>query len=225
MARWPMFRPPGRDRVPAVKFAAGRCVVRGRVCGLIAAVGAALASAAPAIASVGVSVPCAGTGGGPAGLIAAIVSADTGGGATITLASGCTYTFTAPYTNPSPAAAGNPGNLAYWYGPSALPAIAAPITIVGNGAVIERASAAGTPPFRLFFVGADPSAARTPQWVTPDAGSLTLRDLTLPGGLAKGGDTHGGSTGEESAGGAGLGAGGAGPRQHARRSSRPRFED
>jgi len=52
-------------------------------------------------ASTGVSVPCSGAGGGPAGLIAAIKSANSSGGATINLAAGCTYALTAA-NNTSP---------------------------------------------------------------------------------------------------------------------------
>lgn len=144
------------------------------------------------------SVGCTGTVGDSAGLAAAIVSADTGGGGTISLASGCTYTFTAPYVN-----SGSPGDLANWFGPAAMPAIDAPITIVGNGATIARSTASGTPPFRLFFVGADPTATATSGWTTPGAGTLILENLTLSGGLAAGGSSGGGG------GGGGLGAGGA----------------
>ena len=54
---------------------------------------------------------------------------------TINLASGGTYTFTAPYDNVDFAA---------------LPRITSTITIKGNGATIQRSSAAGTPDFSLF---------------------------------------------------------------------------
>jgi hypothetical protein len=148
-------------------------------------------------AGVTVTVPCSGSGGGAAGLAAAIVSADTGGGGTITLAAGCNYSFTAPYTNTGSQ------DLAGWYGPTALPAIAASITIAGNGATISRSTASGTPAFRLFFVGANPAATTSSSWTTPGAGALTLQNLTLSGGLALGG--AGGTGG----GGGGLGAGGA----------------
>lgn len=68
----------------------------------------------------------------------------------------------------------------YWYGPNGLPAIASNITIEGNGADIQGGNS------RQFYV----------------AGSLTLEDLTLQGGVAHGGNgTNGG--------GGGLGAGGA----------------
>ena len=84
-------------------------------------------------------------------------------------------------------------------GPAALPAIASPITIVGNGATIQRVADIATPPFRLIFVGADAAAADTLAYATPGPGTLTLEDLTLQGGLAKGGDSSNGG------GGAGMG--------------------
>jgi hypothetical protein len=147
-------------------------------------------------AGVTVTVPCTGTAStDSAALAAAIVSADAGGGGTITLTAGCNYSFAAPYANTGTQ------HLADWYGPAALPAIAAPIVIQGNGATISRSSASGTPPFRLFFVGADPSNAVTPMWTTPGAGSLVLENVTLSGGLAQGGASN--------TGGGGLGAGGA----------------
>ena len=59
-------------------------------------------------------------------------------------------------------------------GPTGLPVIAAgeDLTIVGNGDVIERSTATGTPAFRLFDVAA--------------GASLSLQNLTLQGGLALG---------------------------------------
>ncbi|HZY90072.1 MAG TPA: choice-of-anchor Q domain-containing protein, partial [Gemmataceae bacterium] len=81
----------------------------------------------------------------------------------------------------------------YWYGPNGLPAITNDVTLDGNGAVIERDPTA--PDFRLFYVSGGLTGELR-------AGSLTLKNLTLEGGLARGGD---GSFG----GGGGLGAGGA----------------
>ena len=102
-----------------------------------------------------------------ASLVAAIDTANGNGEAdTINLLAGCTYTF------------GVVNNV--WYGPNALPAITSDITIVGNGAVIERSLAA--PAMRLFYV----SRADLPP---SSAGSLTLRDVTVRNGLARGGDT------------------------------------
>jgi hypothetical protein len=156
------------------------------------------AGAVASAAGVTVTVACTGTAStDSAALAAAIVSADAGGGGAITLTAGCNYSFTAPFANTGSQ------DLANWYGPAALPAIAAPISIAGNGATISRSTASGTPPFRLFFVGANPSGATTPSWTTPGAGTLVLSNVTLSGGMALGG--LGGSGG----GGGGLGAGGA----------------
>jgi hypothetical protein len=60
------------------------------------------------------------------------------------------------------------------HGATGLPAIGAgePLTILGNGATIERSPAAKTPSFRLLAVSA--------------GGSLTVEDLTLQGGRANG---------------------------------------
>jgi hypothetical protein len=59
-------------------------------------------------------------------------------------------------------------------GPTGLPVIASKdnLTVVGNGDVIERSGASGTPAFRLFDVG--------------KGGSLTLQNLTVQGGLEDG---------------------------------------
>ncbi len=129
-----------------------------------------------------------------AALVQAVITANTNSGDDmLSLAAGCTYSYTAPYASPS-------SGYANWYGPSALPAIASPITLQGNGATIERAAAA-TVPFRLLFVGADPTDPDTFNYTTPGAGQLTLDEVTLRGGLA-----HGGNAGF---GGAGAGLGGA----------------
>lgn len=78
----------------------------------------------------------------------------------------------------------------FWYGPNGLPAITASVTIEGNGLRIVRSSA-GAPPFRFFYISGGLSGL--------DAGNLTLRDMTLSGGIAKGGNSPG------AGGGAGLG--------------------
>lgn len=80
----------------------------------------------------------------------------------------------------------------YWYGPNGLPPIYSNLTIHGNGAVIQRDSGANTPDFRLFYVSGGMEIA---------AGSLTMDNVTLEGGIAKGGDSG--------TGGGGMGAGGA----------------
>ena len=127
---------------------------------------------------------CTGTTGDVPSLITAINSANSSAGPdTVALGQGCTYTLTALDNN--------------WYGPTGLPPIASDITIEGNGSTIARSASA--PHFRLFFVGADPLSAGTNQYVTPGPGVLTLRNVTLTGGLARGGDSDGGG------GGAGMG--------------------
>jgi hypothetical protein len=147
----------------------------------LACAAAALAGPAGARAET-LNAPCAQA---PGSLVKAIDEANETPATvdTIALEPGCVYTLTS---------ANN-----FWYGPNGLPAIASAITIEGNGATIARGGEA--PPFRLFFVGADPAAAATEGYVSPGAGSLTLRDLVLSGGLARGGDSNGGG------GGAGLG--------------------
>jgi len=109
---------------------------------------------------------------------------------TIVLQSGATYVL----TQADQPEAGHMDR-ASWYGPNGLPPIASSIVIEGNGATIERT---GSARFRLFFVGAD---ANNPNYVTPGPGSLTLRNVTLSGGLAQGGTSTNGGGG----GGAGMG--------------------
>ena len=96
-------------------------------------------------------------------LIADITAANTAGGTnTITLSAAST----APYVL---TAVNNTTN-----GADGLPVIAANdnLTIVGTGDTIERSTAAGTAPFRLFDLAV--------------GGSLTLQSLTLQDGLAFG---------------------------------------
>jgi len=82
------------------------------------------------------------------------------------------------------------------FGPNALPQISSDITILGNGAILQRA--ANAPKFRFFYVSGGLSFnAQTGQGLP--AGSLTLKDLTMQGGLARGGISGQGG------GGAGLG--------------------
>jgi len=116
-----------------------------------------------------------------------------GNGNVIELAAG-SYVFTSPNND--------------WYGPNALPPIASAIVIVGDpgGSVIERSTASGTAPFRLFYVGGGQSLAgyNAPNVASgklPGPGHLTLVNVTVANGRAKGGDA------EYAAG--GLGAGGA----------------
>ncbi len=122
-----------------------------------------------------------------ANLVTAIDTADhLAGPVTLVLAKGADYVLTAPDDSGA-----NPEDH-NWYGPDGLPAIDNNITLIGNGATIERDPNARSP-FRLFYVSGG-------EELPP--GSLTLQDVTLKGGLAQGGNGGGGSGG-------GLGAGGA----------------
>ena len=154
----------------------------------------ALAFDVPPADAATVNVPCTAD-----GLIGAIEEANANGPNpdTIELAAGCTYALTSVYRENMAL----PTNYAYWYGPSGLPAIASDITVEGNGATIKR-SYSGYTPFRLLFVGADPTDPDTFGYASPGPGVLTLRNLTLRGGVARGGDAMVG-------GGGGAGMGGA----------------
>jgi hypothetical protein len=99
-----------------------------------------------------VRVPCSGKGGGAAGLIAAINSANAAGGGTITLAPKCTYTLTTA-NNDS-------------FGGNGLPVIATRITIAGAHSTIARSS---TEQFRILEVDGP-------------GGNLTASALTITGG-------------------------------------------
>ncbi|MEU8216487.1 hypothetical protein AB0C47_12035 [Micromonospora taraxaci] len=98
-------------------------------------------------------------------LIAAIVRANAGDGATLRLAKKCTYTLTR--SAPPPPVP---------FGPVGLPIITQRVTIDGNGATIVRAASAT--PFRILEVGA--------------GGDLTIRDVTIKGGHATSGLGGGG---------------------------------
>jgi hypothetical protein len=103
------------------------------------------------------TVPASFTAASVADLIADINAANAAGGSnTITLVAGTTFTLTSVADSTD--------------GGSGLPVIAANdnLSIVGNGDVIQRSTAAGTPDFRLFRV---------------DSGaSLALANVTLQGG-------------------------------------------
>ena len=86
----------------------------------------------------------------------------------------------------------------FWYGPNALPPIASPIFIQGNGATLSI-TLGTSPRLRFFFVGADPQSTATPGYNTPGPGQLTLSNLTLTGGRQLGGSSFRGG------GGAGMG--------------------
>lgn len=119
-----------------------------------------------------------------AGLIAAITAANGNGQMnTIALTPGASYTLTAANN-------GAPGD------ETGLPRITSNLTITGNGAIIERSSAAQTPHFRIFAVNS--------------GGALALSGLTIRNGSLAGvvGVTHaaGTSASGESGGGAAGGA-------------------
>src|ERR1017187_10260508 len=111
-----------------------------------------LAAVPAAQASTGATVPCSGPGGGPAGLIAAINTADASGGAMINLAAGCTYALTAAInTNPM-------------LGDNGLPVITSRIILNGFRTTI----AGNDTSFRILMV--------------TGSGNLTLQGLTVTGG-------------------------------------------
>src|ERR1022692_746857 len=111
-----------------------------------------LAAVPAAQASTGATVPCSGPGGGPAGLIAAINTANASGGATINLAAGCTYALTgANNTNPT-------------LGDNGLPVITSRIILNGFRTII----AGNDTSFRILMV--------------TGSGNLTLQGLTVTGG-------------------------------------------
>ena len=107
------------------------------------------------------NVPCSGSGGGGAGLVAAVASANAAGGV-INLASGCTYSITSGTTVPG-------------LGTTGLPVITTAITINGNGATIAGSSSN----FRIITI--DGSAG----------GSLRVNGLTVTGGNVSGGGPAG----------------------------------
>jgi|SRR6266851_3277232 len=111
-----------------------------------------LAAAPAAQASSGATVPCSGPGGGPAGLIAAISTANASGGAMINLAAGCTYALTAA-NNTNPMSGGN-----------GLPVITSRIILNGFRTTI----AGNDTSFRILMV--------------TGSGNLTLQGLTVTGG-------------------------------------------
>ena len=147
--------------------------------GVAASVVAFALWAAPADAAP-LTAACSGTTGDTASLVSAINDANAAAGAdSVLLGAGCLYRLTGVDNN--------------WYGPNGLPPIASDITIEGNGATIARDATA--PKFRLFFVGANPMGARAHRTTSAGPGVLTLRNVTLEGGLAKGGDSNQGGGG------------------------------
>jgi hypothetical protein len=104
-------------------------------------------------------VPCSGAGGGAAGLVAAIVAANTSGGGVINLASGCTYSLTSA------------NNTLPGIGSNGLPVITTPITINGgDGTTI----AGNNSNFRIVAISGQAG------------GTLTLNAITITGGNISG---------------------------------------
>ncbi len=132
-----------------------------RVCFVCCAVlGSSVATIAIAHEAAAATISCS-----TSSLISAISAANsTSGGGTVSLASSCTYVLTQ-------------SNNTSYYGNTGLPLITGKVTVIGNGATIERASSlqctasssAGC--FRIFSVGA--------------TGKLTLSTLTLENGAAQ----------------------------------------
>jgi hypothetical protein len=145
----------------------------------------------PPTASVAQAVDIPVACGNTAQLIDAIRTANGTAGADTIVLQDCDYELTAPAAD---------DDLGFWFGPNGLPLITSDITIAGNGATIRRATAGGTPAFRIFAVAGAGATIPGTDPVYPPAGALTLRDLTLDNGLAQGGDGGGGAGG-----GAGLG--------------------
>ncbi|MBA3869349.1 MAG: DUF11 domain-containing protein, partial [Anaerolineae bacterium] len=106
--------------------------------------------------------------GDTAGLIAAINAANNEscfpGANTINLAPNSVYTLTQIYIDDI-------------MGPSGLPKIDSTITIQGNGSIIERSSANGTPAFRIMYVAGD-------GFTIGVGGNLTLNHVGLSNGFA-----------------------------------------
>jgi CHRD domain-containing protein len=121
------------------------------VCAAVAVIGGATARAS----SVSI-VPCSGPGGGAAGLVAAVDTANASGGGTIILAPGCTYSLTSA------------NNLTA--GANGLPVVRSPIRVIGSGATI----AGNSSNFRIILIA---GAA---------GGGLTLIGITVTGGNAAG---------------------------------------
>ncbi|HZQ04509.1 MAG TPA: CHRD domain-containing protein [Gaiellaceae bacterium] len=125
------------------------------VAAVAAAAVAVLGGSAARASSVGI-VRCSGPGGGAAGLIAAVNTANASGGGIIVLAPGCTYSLTSANNTTA--------------GANGLPVITSPITIIGNGATI----AGNNSNFRIIMIS---GAA---------GGSLRLIGTTVTGGNAAG---------------------------------------
>ncbi len=130
-----------------------------------------------------ICVPCATTD-ATSTLVRAIESQADGKATLIQLTPGCAYTLSEPVD--------------FTMGPNALPPIRSDVTIEGNGATLIRNR--DVAPFRFFYVAPARSASLVSR--------LTLRNLTLQGGLAQGGDAGIGQPASPA--GPGGGGGGAG---------------
>ena len=147
---WPLPRRAARTLLPGLLCVLGGLALTGVPVG---------ASTAPAM------VPCSGTGGGAPGLVAAVNAANLHGGGTIRLAANCTYTLVK---------ADNETN-----GGNGLPVLTAPITIAGGPATtLARASAVGTPTFRIAEIA--------------EGATVSITGVGIEGGLLLGDDGQGG---------------------------------
>ena len=121
--------------------------------------GQASAQSAPlSVTTPASSTPCTAS-----WLISAIAAANTAGGGTVALGSGCVYTLTAVNNTAD--------------GPTGLPQITRNITIQGNGSTITRSTASGTPAFRILDVAS--------------GATVTVTGVTMSNGIANDG-SHGG---------------------------------
>jgi hypothetical protein len=143
---------------------------------IASATGAALIAIAfvmPAtgFASTDISVPCSGSGGGSAGLIAAINAANANGGGRINLVQGCTYLLNAANnTRTIP-------NAPAWS--NGLPVITSKITIDGSGGDNEQQGQSESSGATIAGNGKDFGIFE----VDGPGGNLTLHDLTITKGF------------------------------------------
>ena len=127
-----------------------------------------LAGVPAAEASITRTVACHGSGGGVAGLRAAIKAANAHGGGQITLAKNCTYTFAhGPYQDQS--------------GGNALPIITSPIVIMGSQSTLIRQSRER---FRFFEVADEPGAGLELHHVTLTRGRTAASEAQTDNGGA-----------------------------------------
>ena len=123
---------------------------------VVAALLVAAAVGASAVGAAGFNVSCAS---GGLGLVAAVNGANTAGGGTINLASGCTYSLTSA------------NNTVPGLGANGLPVITAPITVNGGGGATIAGNNSN---FRIIAISGSSD------------GSLMLNGITVTGGNASG---------------------------------------